>query len=207
MPWPSPVSDSDPYRTTRIRPTRDTAPDSSSDEANACAAHIGPTVCDELGPTPMVNMSRTLNMTDESLHTVMHAFTADTIAISYPPPRTCARPGRRHLRCPVEPPNQVSSTTAFRNGWSHARCDHVIARTTPPNTASAMTAAAVTAIDHPRFHFVTSPPAGAAAKRNRGWSCLYTQHAYTKKPPDTPRRLPPAADFTGGVIQMNHEYE
>jgi len=30
--------------------------------ANLLAATIGPTVCDELGPTPMVNISRMLNM-------------------------------------------------------------------------------------------------------------------------------------------------
>ena len=52
----------EPYSTVRTRPTRFSMPSRSREAANLLAATIGPTVCDELGPTPMVNISRMLNM-------------------------------------------------------------------------------------------------------------------------------------------------
>lgn len=59
---PRPVRASEPYSTVRTRPTRFSMPSRSREAANLLAATIGPTVCDELGPTPMVNISRMLNM-------------------------------------------------------------------------------------------------------------------------------------------------
>ena len=58
--WPRPVKASEPNSATSTLATRSIAPVSTSPPTNAPAAFIGPTVCDEDGPTPILNSSKTL---------------------------------------------------------------------------------------------------------------------------------------------------
>ena len=60
--WPRPVKASEPNSVTSTLATRAIAPDSASPAAKAAAAFIGPTVCEDDGPTPILNRSKTLIM-------------------------------------------------------------------------------------------------------------------------------------------------
>ncbi len=58
--WPLPVNASEPNSLASTAATRSIAPLSTSPAAKAAAAFIGPTVCEEDGPTPILKSSKTL---------------------------------------------------------------------------------------------------------------------------------------------------
>ena len=58
--WPLPVKASEPNSVTSTRAARATAPSDASPAAKAAAAFIGPTVCEDDGPTPILKRSKTL---------------------------------------------------------------------------------------------------------------------------------------------------
>ena len=60
--WPFPVKASEPSSATSTEATLAIAPVATSPSANAAAAFIGPTVCDDDGPMPILNSSKTLNI-------------------------------------------------------------------------------------------------------------------------------------------------
>ena len=61
MPWPRPVSASEPNSSQRTRCTRSRMPGSSSQRwPKRAAARIGPTVCEDDGPMPILKRSKTL---------------------------------------------------------------------------------------------------------------------------------------------------
>src|SRR6185437_13489316 len=61
VPWPRPVSASDPYSSTVTRATRAMSPVSTSQRSTKrAAARIGPIVCEDDGPMPILKMSKTL---------------------------------------------------------------------------------------------------------------------------------------------------
>src|ERR1700678_4100089 len=60
--WPLPVKASEPRSATSTEATRPSAPVAESPPANAAAAFIGPTVCDDDGPIPILKSSKTLNI-------------------------------------------------------------------------------------------------------------------------------------------------
>src|SRR5690606_69338 len=61
VPWPRPVIASEPKTSARTRATRCRVPASRSHlDTKRAAARIGPTVCDELGPMPILNRSKVL---------------------------------------------------------------------------------------------------------------------------------------------------
>jgi len=55
-----PVKASEPKSVTRTLSTRASAPSAASASAKTAAAFIGPTVCDEDGPRPILKRSKTL---------------------------------------------------------------------------------------------------------------------------------------------------
>src|SRR5262245_18012947 len=59
VPWPLPVQASDPKRTTFVRSTRESEPACLRPATNSAAAFIGPTVCEDEGPMPTLNSSKT----------------------------------------------------------------------------------------------------------------------------------------------------
>ena len=61
-----PSQANEPYSVVLTRVTRFSTCFCCNEEENAYAAAIGPTVCEEEGPTPMVNMSSTLNNSSPS---------------------------------------------------------------------------------------------------------------------------------------------
>src|SRR5450755_4170059 len=62
VPWPMPVSASDPYSRTAISCVSERRPSRSSPSTKSCAARIGPMVCELDGPTPILKMSNTLKV-------------------------------------------------------------------------------------------------------------------------------------------------
>ena len=58
--WPRPVKASEPMSATSTEATEWIAPDATRPLAKAAAAFIGPTVCDDDGPIPTLNSSKTL---------------------------------------------------------------------------------------------------------------------------------------------------
>src|SRR5699024_9245311 len=58
-PWPTPVLASEPYKSTFISVTASTVPCCCSFSTSRSASRQGPSVCDEEGPTPILNMSKT----------------------------------------------------------------------------------------------------------------------------------------------------
>ena len=60
LPWPLPVSPSEPYRIVRTEAVFSSRPSAASPEAKRCAAAIGPPVCELDGPMPILNRSKTL---------------------------------------------------------------------------------------------------------------------------------------------------
>ena len=60
--WPRPVKASEPRSMTSTEATRPSAPMPARPAAKAAAAFIGPTVCDDDGPTPILKSSKTLIM-------------------------------------------------------------------------------------------------------------------------------------------------
>ncbi len=58
VPCPRPVQASEPNSVTETRAARPSSPDSARPETNAPAAFIGPTVCEEEGPMPILKRSR-----------------------------------------------------------------------------------------------------------------------------------------------------
>ena len=64
--WPRPVKASEPSSVTSTLATRASAPARARPAAKAAAAFIGPTVCDDDGPTPILKSSKTLIMARRS---------------------------------------------------------------------------------------------------------------------------------------------
>ena len=58
--WPLPVKASEPRSVTSTEATRGSSPLEARPAAKAAAAFIGPTVCEEDGPRPILKRSKTL---------------------------------------------------------------------------------------------------------------------------------------------------
>jgi hypothetical protein len=59
LPWPLPVAPSEPYSSALTRAVRAMSPSCARRSANMRAARIGPTVCELLGPMPILKRSKT----------------------------------------------------------------------------------------------------------------------------------------------------
>lgn len=80
VPCPQPVAPSEPNSSIRTRSTRSSTPPAASAAANRSAASIGPTVCEEDGPMPILKTSKTLLvMTQFCLLAVEVARRADSL--------------------------------------------------------------------------------------------------------------------------------
>ena len=60
LPWPLPVAPNEPYSSQRTRLTCAAAGSASKAFTNRAAAFMGPTVCELLGPIPILKRSKVL---------------------------------------------------------------------------------------------------------------------------------------------------